>query len=119
MTTGKRSLFSALLLTSTLAGCAGYADLYTMSQPPGAQVIALNDGQSIDDGTGTPAEVLFERSHYPYGTALRLLFYKECYRPVFQTINIDRWYETSDEAKKKPNRIYINLTKLTNCVPAS
>jgi hypothetical protein len=95
-----------------------YALLYVTSDPPGASVTSTNDGQTLDDGSGTPSQTLFRRSHFPYGDQpIGLLIYATCFKPAFKRVNINRWYGTIVDAQSNPNVVRVALDRLTNCTP--
>jgi hypothetical protein len=116
--TRRRSAKPLLVLTvaTSLLGCSQpgrYAVLYVASDPPLAEVISTNDGQHLDDGTGTPSETIFTRDHMPYpGGELGLLVYRECYRPFFQFVKIDKWYDDLETARINGNNVMPRLSPI-------
>jgi hypothetical protein len=93
-----------------------YAVLYVASDPPGAEVVSTKDGQHFDDGTGTPSETIFTRDHFPFwNSQVGLLIYKDCYRPVFEFVTIDKWYDNLEEARINGNNVTPRLSAVPTC----
>jgi hypothetical protein len=113
-----RHLLVVLGLGLLVSGCArDLAILYIATEPPGAEVVSVDDGQHLDDGTGTPTEVLFHRANFPYSSdSIKLLIYKDCYRPDLRVVTIDRWYGSIDEARLNGNNVRPRLAAVANCI---
>lgn len=95
-----------------------YAVLYIASAPAGAVVISTLDGTTFSDAAGTPTEVMFIKSKFPFGASpVGLLVYKDCYRPAFGRISINRWYRTKEEARIYPHQYRPALEKIQVCTP--
>jgi hypothetical protein len=95
-----------------------YSYLYIVSDPPGASVTTTNDGLAFDDGTGTPAAMLYRRSNYPYDRQpIGVLVYKPCFEPSFQRIDVNRWYRQQADATLNPIQVHAKLAPLSRCVP--
>lgn len=93
-----------------------YAVLYVASEPPGAEVISTDDGLTLSDATGTPATIVYIKSKFPYlNQMIGVLVYKDCFRPTFDRIAINRWYRTEEEAKENPHIFRPSLFPLKSC----
>lgn len=117
--------FSSIGLADS-CNCAGakkkyverYATLYVASDPPGAVITSTSDGQTLSDLGGTPTVVTFIKSKFPYSEqTIGLLTYKECFRPSFDRITINRWYRTPEEAKINPHQLRPTLVRILDCKP--
>jgi hypothetical protein len=122
-------IFSVILLlaaSDSYAGCRcslrkyheTYAVLYVTSEPSGATVVSTSDGQTLDDGTGTPSRTLFKKSRFPYADQpIGLLVYAACSKPSFQRVTVNRWYRTVAEAQGNPNVVRVTFNSYSSCTP--
>ncbi len=83
-----------------------YAFLYVASSPAGATVTSTLDVLTLSDGTGTRTEVMFIKSRFPYREQpVGLIVYKDCFRPAFERVTINRWNRTKEEARANPHQV--------------